>query len=581
MLKGGLQYENTQKKVGAVSVNSRYHFGVTVDRDYNVKSQVLGTGLEGSVVLAKNKVTKKPFAVKSIATLEMDKDQLKRVAQEAEIFLTVDHPHISRLVDIYHTKGCVSFVMQQMEGGELFDRIVKKGKYTECDAGSAAYQMLLAMSYLHGRSITHRDLKCENFLYEDKKGDHLAMIDFGFANMVKPGMKTTMTDVLGTLDFMAPEVLRGSYTEKCDMWSFGVIVFMMLAGKPPFGGPRRSDDEIINRILGCTYEMTGNPWPKITAEGKDFVQSLLNLRWEDRLSAQDALNHPWIVKRKTFKSCELDISTVQDMQKFSQATECRKVCLQAMAWSLTAADRKKMQEKFIEMDTDDSGTVSIAELKQAMEELNVPIENPDVIFKTMDANGDDSVSYNEFLTAMAHTRVHMHADLIRDTFRRFDVDESGYISVDELQDLMGSSTESNNPTFLHEFFAEVDTSCDGQISYDEFAQYMKGYVDKPRVEVTVQLATTDRNGCVVKPEKKVEGLSQRDRIEGLASFVDGVKHKYPEQMKSEREQNPGRPSVNSVERPKAVVPAWEEPSKPETAGGEPEKSNGGSCCTVQ
>lgn len=582
MLRNGLQHESTQKRAGAVSVNSRYHFGYSVDRDYEVnKGKVLGTGFEGAVVLAKSKTTKKPVAVKTISTLEMDKDALKRLAAEAEVFLSVDHPHIARLVDIYHTKGCVSFVMEQCEGGELFDRIVKKGKYTECDAATATYQMLIAVGYIHGRNITHRDLKCENFLYEDKKDDHLRLIDFGFSNMVKPGMKSTMTDVCGTLDFMAPEVLRGNYTQKCDMWSLGVIVFMMLSGKAPFGGPRVSDEETINNIKSCTYNISKSPWTKISDPAKDFVKSLLNVKWDERLSAADALKSEWIAKRGTLKAKELDIATVQDMQKFSQAADCRKVCMQAMAWSLTAADRKKMRQKFLDIDVDRNGTVSMAELKQAMEELGTSFDGIEDVFKSMDANGDDSVSYNEFLTAMAHTRVHMHADLIRDTFRRFDVDESGYITVDELSDLMGSFSEDKN--VLSEFFVEVDTSGDGQISYDEFAQYMKGYVDKPRVEKTVELPKLDRQGNVVKPEKKAEGLTQKQRIDGLSSFVDGVIEKYPDEIKKQRDQSVTEPSRgNSIDRPKAIVPAWEEPSKTEVSPNETEvKPSQSSCCTVQ
>lgn len=587
MLKNGMQFENACKREGSITINSRYHFGATVDQHYEVKSgKVLGTGLEGAVVLATSKANKKKYAVKSLSTLEMDKDSLRRLAGEAEVFLSVDHPNISRLIDIYHTKGCVTFVMEAMEGGELFDRIVKKGKYTECDAACATYQMLLAVRYLHDKKITHRDLKCENFLYEDKKGEHLRMIDFGFANMVKPGMKSMMTDSCGTLDYMAPEVIRGKYTEKCDMWSLGVIVFMMLAGKAPFGGPRVSDEQTIANIKSCTYDMSSSPWPKISSTAKQFVGSLLNANWEARASAELSLKHDWIANRKTFGKCELDVKVVEDMQKFSSASQCRKVCLNAMAWSLTAADRKKMQEKFEEIDVDKNGTVSMAELKQIMKELGATIEGMEDLFKSMDANGDDSISYNEFLTAMAHTRVHMHADLIRDTFRRFDADNSGYISVDELQELMGSS---NDGMVLSEFFADVDTSGDGQISYDEFAGYMKGYVDKPRVEKTVEMAKVDRQGCVVKPEKKAEGLTQKQRIEGLSAFVDGVTKMYPDQikqLKNEREQETTNPfsSANNgtVERPKPIVPAWEEPAKTETppskTESEPSKSG---CCIVQ
>merc|ERR1712048_298793 len=181
-----------------------------------------------------------------------------------------DHPHVARLVDVYESSDRLSLVMECMEGGELFDRVSERKVFSETDASHATWQMLLAVNYIHSKNVVHRDLKLENFLYESKNTDHLKLIDFGFSKIWEKNTKMELS--CGTLSYVAPEVLKKSYTSQCDMWSLGVIVFILLVGYMPFSG----DDEVqFAHIKAGRYKKKPERWNSISEVAKDFTFKLL------------------------------------------------------------------------------------------------------------------------------------------------------------------------------------------------------------------------------------------------------------------------------------------------------------------
>eukprot|EP00971_Amphidinium_carterae_P171385 3397522-Amphidinium_carterae.1 len=179
-----------------------------------------------------------------------------------------------------------------MEGKELFDRVTERKRFTEYDAAEAVRQMLLAVNYLHSNGIVHRDLRLENFLYDKLGSDHLKLIDFGFSKVWDPTVK--MQCSCGTLSYAAPEVVQKSYTNKCDLWSVGVMAFILLSGYMPFTG---SQDRMTEDILAGKFVLKPECWNGIQ-DGLEFVQALLTVDPDKRLSASDALNHIWIQKRE-------------------------------------------------------------------------------------------------------------------------------------------------------------------------------------------------------------------------------------------------------------------------------------------
>ncbi|CAK9011332.1 unnamed protein product [Durusdinium trenchii] len=185
---------------------------------------------------------------------------------DKELFLSMDHPRVARLMDVYETEGRLSLVMECMEGGELFTRVMDREVFPEKDAAHTAWQMLLALNYIHSHGIVHRDIKLENFMYARKDTDHLKLIDFGLSKVWEPNTK--MEASCGTLGYIAPEVLNKTYSSKCDLWSLGVIVYILLSGCMPFAG---SEYHQITCIMSGMYDMEDEEWTCISRSAKDFV----------------------------------------------------------------------------------------------------------------------------------------------------------------------------------------------------------------------------------------------------------------------------------------------------------------------
>merc|ERR1719433_1595447 len=155
--------------------------------------------------------------------------------------------------------------MECLEGGELFDRVIERKRFSENDASDAVRQMLLALNYLHSAGIVHRDLKLENFLYDKKGGDHLKLIDFGFSKVWDPNVKMHLS--CGTLSYVAPEVLEKNYGSQCDLWSLGVICYILLSGQMPFAG---SESVQTQNIKEGKYQMRPDKWSKVPKEAVHF-----------------------------------------------------------------------------------------------------------------------------------------------------------------------------------------------------------------------------------------------------------------------------------------------------------------------
>mmetsp|Transcript_96330 Transcript_96330/g.132515 ORF Transcript_96330/g.132515 Transcript_96330/m.132515 type:complete len:232 (+) Transcript_96330:265-960(+) len=210
---------------------------------------------------------------------------------EINILMQLDHPNIIKLHETWETDRICFLVTELCEGGELFFHITKKKHLTEQQAAMIMRQSFYALCYLHNNKICHRDIKPENFLlYKENDDSFIKLIDFGLAKRVCKN--EVMNAPNGTPYYIAPEVLKGSYTTQCDNWSMGVVMFIMLSGKPPFGG--KSNKEIIDNVLKGEYNFNHPVWSVISDEAKDLIKKLLDRQADMRLTSEEAYNHPWI-----------------------------------------------------------------------------------------------------------------------------------------------------------------------------------------------------------------------------------------------------------------------------------------------
>mmetsp|Transcript_6794 Transcript_6794/g.18783 ORF Transcript_6794/g.18783 Transcript_6794/m.18783 type:complete len:535 (-) Transcript_6794:75-1679(-) len=460
-----------EQRVGKLSLSGRYHKEPQlVEEEYELSGKHLGSGYTGSVYLATRRgFPEQQYAVKVLNLSNVEPTKLEQLKSEVENHLSIDHPNISRLHDVYESRHKMHLVMEFMEGGELFQRVVgaQTKCFTEPEASEAVWQILLALNYLHSHGIVHRDLKLENVVYDKLGSNHLELIDFGFSKMWDPSVM--MEGKLGTIAYVAPEVLMHGYTSQCDLWSLGVITFILLAGYMPFVG---EDEAMMRKIIEGKYIMKQVKWKNISSEAVNFTTSLLDVDPQRRLTAQDALQHQWIANRRQVGSETVDTEIVEALRQFRTLPKFRRCCMELIAWSLSNEQRKKVSEHFISMGTSRRGIITLSELKKAMETLNVSDEEVLQTFAVLDTNHDDEIHYSDFLAAMVSTKIELGEEMLCTAFRKFDMDSSGFITAKDLQKVVGDTFEGEQVEALLRD-ASPSGAC-GRISYPEFAAYLIG-----------------------------------------------------------------------------------------------------------
>lgn len=274
--------------------------------NYELREEVLGTGVCGGVREAVCRKTGRTVAVKSFDKKAMNRKALASLRSELDIHTRLAHPGIVKLEATFESESESHMVMEKLAGGELFARIVERDRLCERDAAGVALQVLQVLVYLHGQRIMHRDIKPENVIYHRRGGSNVALIDFGFATSVHPGLKQRC----GSLQYVAPEILGGfAYNEKADVWSLGSVVYSMLTGEVLFDG--KTKDQVFRQNVSGSVSFSRR-FRSLSAEARDFVRQLLILDSQERPSAREALEHPWL-RSMTCNQKEvatLDVSTL-------------------------------------------------------------------------------------------------------------------------------------------------------------------------------------------------------------------------------------------------------------------------------
>merc|ERR1719265_1798546 len=283
-----------------------------------------------------NIVSGRMCALKCIKKSKVSPRALTQLVAEVELCLTLDHPNVVRLEDAYDTDREIALLTECLEGGELYGRLSAAKAFPESLAAETTKQLLRAVSYLHSHNIVHRDLKLENVLYESSAVDSpLKLIDFGFAKVWNPSRLIQAS--CGTVAYVSPEVLRGEgYTSKCDLWSLGVIVFMLLVGYPPFHG---TDQGMRSSILKAAVDWNQpKRWAKVSQDAADFVAALLAPQPEVRLDAQSALSHRWLSQAEPHAAPTLSDAAIRSIHNYASSPLLRRAVLQLVARELSPDD---------------------------------------------------------------------------------------------------------------------------------------------------------------------------------------------------------------------------------------------------
>ncbi|ETW06233.1 CAMK/CAMK1 protein kinase, variant 1 [Aphanomyces invadans] len=251
----------------------------------------LGEGTFSVVKEGIQKATGKKFAIKCIKKSGLSQEDLDALHEEIDILKKMEHPNIMTLFEVYTEAQYYYLVTEFMEGGELFDRIVEKTFYTEKEARDLVQVLLGAIKYCHDQNVVHRDLKPENLLLTSKDDDaYIKIGDFGFA---KQDMKAGLTTACGTPGYVAPEILKGeSYGKSVDIWSIGVITFILLCGYPPFHDENQK--RLFTAIKLGQYKFDSPYWDDVSADAKDFISKMLIVNPAERFTADQLLQHVWV-----------------------------------------------------------------------------------------------------------------------------------------------------------------------------------------------------------------------------------------------------------------------------------------------
>jgi calcium-dependent protein kinase len=436
---------------------------------YTVEKEI-GAGGYARCLLVKNKTTGQLYACK-----ELQKNKLNNVASlksEIQILIKLDHPNIIKLYEIYENDNYIYLVMELCTGGELFDRIIQKteqGKqFTEKEVANIFQQMMSAINYCHSNKIVHRDLKPENLLLASQdENSPIKVIDFGMSRIFNN--KQAMFDKVGTAYYISPEVLDGFYDEKCDIWSAGVILYILLCGYPPFNG--NDDDEIFESIKKRKFVFPEAEWANISKEAKDLINKMLSDPLT-RLTAEQVLVHPWLVNQlnKNTKAKEIKLN-FNTFKTYSGANKLSRAVLTYIASRLTDDEVKKLKDAFQKIDVNGDGMLTLEELKNAINQNpEVHVMNIEQIFKTIDTDNSGVINYTEFLAASIDKRIYLQEDKLRDAFKLFDEDKSGKISKSEISKVLKFKKSGAEMTKL---FEKYDLNGDGEIDFDEFLNMMK------------------------------------------------------------------------------------------------------------
>ncbi|KAJ0240754.1 Calcium-dependent protein kinase 18 [Hirschfeldia incana] len=467
----------------------RIDFGFAKDFDnrYTI-GKLLGQGQFGFTYAATDNNNGDRVAVKRIDKAKMTQPiEIEDVKREVKILQALGgHENVVGFHNVFEDKSYVYIVMELCEGGELLDRILAKkdSRYTEKDAAVVVRQMLKVAAECHLRGLVHRDMKPENFLFKSTEEDSsLKATDFGLSDFIKPGMK--FKDIVGSAYYVAPEVLKRRSGPESDVWSIGVITYILLSGRRPFWD--KTQDGIFSEVMRKQPDYKTNPWPTISEGAKDFVKKLLVKEPRARLTAAQALSHSWVREGGEASEIPIDISVLENMRQFVKFSRLKQIALKALATTIDENELDDLRDQFDAIDIDKNGSISLEEMRQALAK-DIPWKLKDArvaeILQAIDSNTDGLVDFTEFVVATLHVNQLEEHDSdkwekrSRAAFEKFDLDRDGFITPEELR--MQTGLKGSIEPLLEE--ADVDE--DGRISIHEFRRLLRSASLKTRTVKT-------------------------------------------------------------------------------------------------
>lgn len=406
------------------------------------------------------------FALKSILLDRISNSFITELKNEIDILNTMDHPNIVKLHEVISNRKQIYLILELCDGGDLYTRL----PYTEQDSAYITGKLLSAIKYMHDHAIVHRDLKFENIMFENKKpGAEIKVIDFGLSKKFVSSKLGLMKEGVGTLCSMAPQVLQQVYTSQADMWSVGVIAYMLLSSHRPFYSKKR--DVMINKIMRCDYTFEKDYWKPISDEGKDFIDHLLVVDPKVRYRAEQAQAHKWM--HKEFKledrapTEKLTMKVTNVLSAYQNNLPLKKLALNVIAHKSSTDEIINLRKAFDQFDTANNGVISADEFKAALQDkCSYTVDEIQKMFDAIDINQNGHIMYTEFIAASLEAQGQLNEDRVAEAFDRLDTDGSGVITKENMLEFLSDTGASMED--VERMIKEADIDDSGGVSYDEF-----------------------------------------------------------------------------------------------------------------
>ena len=449
----------------------------------------------------RHKLSNQYRAMKIIQCKSSTENHSSAINKEINILKDLDHPNILKVYEFYSSEKYIYIINELCTGGELFDKIVDVKYFSESVACNIMRQLLSAVAYCHEKGVIHRDLKPENILIEsseekDKEFFHIKVIDFGTCEILK---KKKLTEQIGTSFYIAPEVLKNGYNEKCDLWSCGVILYILLCGSPPFYG--KNEKEIFKKILDGNFSFRHKIWNKISTEGKNLVLKLLQVNPMKRLSAQEALEDVWFKKNLNINTLEKEKNShgykifLKNITEFCAEQKLQQATLAFLVHNFAPKEELyELKKIFFAFDKNGDGKLSKEEFVTGLtnnnNNLNTILKGDSSIeglLKNIDSDNNGYIGFEEFLIASINKEKILTEKNLKLAFDVFDRDKSGKISQNELKYILGEYNVNAKEHLWQKMIQQIDLNQDGQISYEEFHKMMMDVINNKNKRFSMQI----------------------------------------------------------------------------------------------